>query len=316
MSASNVTDLSGRIFNNITGFQYAVWALDWHMWRMIRKYLSDDAAREQMTNMARGSWVGMHGINASGLIQNLVDALQTYIDNHDQWRANNVWCLYAHWEQNVGSAQRLLPAHVVNEYCHPTRPFEPCPHFDYPHPLPRSRRISGNGDEWFTASSNAHRLGDRNKFGFAFLRFNFSTSTAFVGSRMRGHDISNGPPVRSDRLSVHTLLVTRLRQCDELFAELRVSAAPAVGRDSMAVSTASAVSAASSTGPVAAESVVSSASLADGGASPPPAMLPGFASASAAGAAREPAAGIASSVSLAPGRAGTQPLAPDSKPGF
>ena len=27
----DVTDLSKRSFNGITGFQYAVWALDWHM---------------------------------------------------------------------------------------------------------------------------------------------------------------------------------------------------------------------------------------------------------------------------------------------
>jgi len=39
----NVTDLSGRSFNNITGFQYAVWALDSCMWKMmLRSYLPED----------------------------------------------------------------------------------------------------------------------------------------------------------------------------------------------------------------------------------------------------------------------------------
>src|SRR5690349_11294377 len=44
---SDVTDLSNRTFKDITGFQYAVWALDWHMWTMIRKYLPNDDARAQ-----------------------------------------------------------------------------------------------------------------------------------------------------------------------------------------------------------------------------------------------------------------------------
>ena len=32
------TDQAGRTFKEISGFQYALWALDWHMWDMILAY--------------------------------------------------------------------------------------------------------------------------------------------------------------------------------------------------------------------------------------------------------------------------------------
>ena len=59
-------------------------------------------------------------------LEGLEDALQTYVDN-----AAEVWkydqrAKY-HWCKVVGGEQKLLPAHIVNEYCRPDRPFEPCP---------------------------------------------------------------------------------------------------------------------------------------------------------------------------------------------
>jgi hypothetical protein len=39
LAAGRIIDLSGREFERITAFQYALWALDWHMWTMIQKYL-------------------------------------------------------------------------------------------------------------------------------------------------------------------------------------------------------------------------------------------------------------------------------------
>eukprot|EP01126_Amoeba_proteus_P025586 TRINITY_DN2548_c0_g1_i5.p1 TRINITY_DN2548_c0_g1~~TRINITY_DN2548_c0_g1_i5.p1 ORF type:complete len:258 (-),score=13.40 TRINITY_DN2548_c0_g1_i5:390-1163(-) len=128
-----VTDLSGRTFNNITGFQYAVWALDSHMWNMIRNYLSIEAAREQLQGLETGSWVAQHGKSASW--QNLIDALAVFIDmcKQGQWdAATKQWC------GAVGNAQQQLPVHVVNQYCHPTRSFYPCPDFAAESQLPHS----------------------------------------------------------------------------------------------------------------------------------------------------------------------------------
>ncbi len=148
--SGNVTDLSGRTFIGITAFQYAVWALDWHMWTMIRKYLPDEAARKQAECFETGSWVKNHGVHAKRLLDNLEKAYQTTIELNNGSEADNAWI------QQVGGAQRLLPAHVVNEYCHPTHKFNFVPDFNEL-PFPRSRIMSGG--EWFTAGDG--KLGEK-----------------------------------------------------------------------------------------------------------------------------------------------------------
>ena len=60
LASGDVTDTAGRTFKNITGFQYAVWALDWKMWTMIQGYLPSDAAREQAKGFSDGEWVKEH----------------------------------------------------------------------------------------------------------------------------------------------------------------------------------------------------------------------------------------------------------------
>ena len=124
LATGDVTDHANRTFRNITGFQYALWALDWHMWKMILKYLPADAASAQAQTIETGSWVKQHGIVANWDI--LLKELQTYIDNYDPWTAAQS---QEHWTKKVGGAQRLLPIHVLQEYCHPIRRFEPTPSF-------------------------------------------------------------------------------------------------------------------------------------------------------------------------------------------
>jgi ankyrin repeat protein len=156
----NVTDLSGRTFNNITGFQYAVWALDWDMWKMfLRDYLPTDKAREQVQGLETGSWVAQHGKSASW--QNLIDALDEFIKlcNKSKWDQAT-----KQWNGAVGNAQQQLPVHVVNQYCHPTRSFSPCPNFNDQTQLPRSRKTD-EGD-WFTCEYNGGKLG-KNCFALA-----------------------------------------------------------------------------------------------------------------------------------------------------
>ena len=77
LHAGTVTDLSGREFKGITAFQYALWAMDWHMWTMIQKYLPEEAQREQFEVLeTKGT---AHGKHFS--LQPLTGALQTYVDN-------------------------------------------------------------------------------------------------------------------------------------------------------------------------------------------------------------------------------------------
>jgi len=120
--SGEITDCAGRNFKQITGFQYAVWALDYHMWTMIKKYLNIEHSRAQVAELNTGSWIKTHGAQIN--LRSLIEALDVYVKNCEQWdwsKCNNHWC------QEVGGAQLILPAHVINEYSHPSRPLAPCP---------------------------------------------------------------------------------------------------------------------------------------------------------------------------------------------
>ncbi len=151
--AGDVTDLSKRSFEGITGLQYAIWALDTHMWRMLLNYVTADEATCQLQKM--GSWVSTYGLHVGlpgGPLHNLSAALKNCIDNSQGWSTEQ-WI--EGWCKQVGGAQLLLPAHVINEYCREDRSFNPCPSFTES-TLPRTRKI-GNC-KWFSTSDKG-RLG-------------------------------------------------------------------------------------------------------------------------------------------------------------
>jgi hypothetical protein len=159
-----VTDLSGRTFEDITGFQYAVWALDWHMWKMIynmespeRGYLSAEQAARQMAEIDGAPWAKKHGAHFS--FDPLINALDTCVKHYraSRWDEGN-----AAWVQQVGGAQLWLPAHAINEYCRLDRSFDPTPNFLEVN-LPRSMKLHGNQGFWFTAEYDGGKLGV--KFG-------------------------------------------------------------------------------------------------------------------------------------------------------
>ncbi|HQY22128.1 MAG TPA: ankyrin repeat domain-containing protein [Gammaproteobacteria bacterium] len=204
----DVTDLSNRTFRGITGFQYSIWALDWHMWTMLLKYMSFASTAKQAQSMETGIWVKEHGLSASW--KDLIDAIHTYIDLCNRSSLKKVT---TQWKTQVGTAQRLLPAHVVNEYCRPDRPFEPCPDFTTPC-LPRTRDTKQG--EWFTATCDNEGLGTT----FAYFRYKNESARPMLA----GHDNANlgrrAPGrVMSDYRACETLLTTRLQQRNELFIE-------------------------------------------------------------------------------------------------
>jgi len=202
LMSGDVMDLSKRTFTDITGFQYAVWALDWHMWTMIRKYLSDDDAREQAQGFKTGAWVQQHGVHAN--LNILIQAYQTTIDLQ---KASKYTESNTAWVQQVREAQFLLPAHVVNEYCHPTRAFYPLPNFKNAVVLPRSR-ITDEG-EWFRALCFGDKLG--NKFA------------VYRGMRLQCVGWSGAAPGGDggDQKTVSFLAVSRVEQREALVTELK-----------------------------------------------------------------------------------------------
>jgi serine/threonine protein kinase len=219
LSAGTVTDLSGREFKGITAFQYALWALDWHMWKMIQKYLPEDQQREQCAILeSKGTAYGEHFS-----LQPLIAALQTYVDkadnewNYDQ-RADHHWC------KVVGGAQKMLPSHVVNEYVRPDRPFYPCP-TEWESKLPRTREIVIRPGPWeyikgswfIDALDSGFVLG----LNFALLRCGQDRAWKVT----RGEDItiarsSRLKPVREDIIALQSLWKTRTRQLESLLLQL------------------------------------------------------------------------------------------------
>lgn len=112
LMSGDLTDCANRQFTQITALQYAAWALDWSMLEMLKKYLSKEAMRKQITELERGTWI--QGYSSVVSWQKLIDALQRYIDNYNIW--TDLECR-VHWIQNVGGEQLMLPAHVIQEYC-------------------------------------------------------------------------------------------------------------------------------------------------------------------------------------------------------
>ena len=133
LEAGDLTDCAKREFKQITAFQYSLWALDFHMWKMLLKYLPKEEASKQVKGLKNGDWVQTHGHHADW--QNLIDALQTYIDHCNLWsqeQLSNYWC------QQVGGTQLLLPAHVINEYHNTLMSFNSDPEDTYENFLSRS----------------------------------------------------------------------------------------------------------------------------------------------------------------------------------
>ncbi len=141
LAYGKMTDSAGRQFKRITAFQYALWALDAHMWEMLLKYF-----KEKHTRLAYEQWVELdsqgteHGKEISWAP--LIRALKTCNDNFKKWSEEQ----QAQQLTVIGQEQDKLAEHVVSEYCRPDRPFYPTPQFDDGIKLPRGK--GQREDKW------------------------------------------------------------------------------------------------------------------------------------------------------------------------
>ncbi len=119
-----VIDKSGRVFNAITPLQYAIWALDKHMWEMLMSFMSEEhAARQFELLLNYGTEHGPHFDFTA-----LINAYENYMNKFDaanEAEGNELWA-------KVGRAQQNIPAHVVHEYCNPKKSFYNIPTFQEP----------------------------------------------------------------------------------------------------------------------------------------------------------------------------------------
>ncbi|MDR3491671.1 MAG: hypothetical protein P4M12_06460, partial [Gammaproteobacteria bacterium] len=170
------TDYSGRTFH-CTAYEYAYWAKDTHMCRMLEKHMDADTKAVMLAKCEKMELEGLTYTQDSQEFNSphfdftqLKEALKTYVDGCDGWYAARNWAaIDAAWLK-VGLAQRDVPAHVVHEYCRPDRSFDPRPQFDEPS-LPRISTfinfLTYNQEAWFPlAAADKSRLG----FDFAIYR--------------------------------------------------------------------------------------------------------------------------------------------------
>ena len=149
---------------------------------MILKYLNNDnleQAREQLRKLPTLNEKGFITVENSNRWpslswQPLITALEEYVENYDAWDSSQ--CT-KHWCQQVGGAQLILPAHVINEYSHPNRPngFKGCKWGSNDEGiLPRTGVI-----DWKTVNNGEYILGR----DFAWARGEWRRARVVVGQR-------------------------------------------------------------------------------------------------------------------------------------
>ena len=204
----NLRDPSEREFKGITGFQYAVWGLDWHMWRMLLKYMDKETAILQLSELEEKETA--HGKYFS--LEPLVGALNTFVESFDRWVPRE---REYHWCRVVGRLQLLLPVSVVNEYCHPSRSFEPLPSFKE-ESLLRSVNLFGSQGAWYTAIYTDTALGVYNgKLGEKCGACRYSPVAA------RALVFPDKAYVKTDVEAIQHLWAVRQQQIEELRTALR-----------------------------------------------------------------------------------------------
>ncbi len=160
LKRGTITDYSGRTFKNITAYEYAYWAKDTHMCRMLERHMDANTAtimhqrcldidKNGLTYEQRGVVIE-HSRHFD--LTSLKSALHDYVDGYDNWLATrDLPAMEAAW-MAVGMAQRDVPVHVANEYCRSDRSFLPRPAFNE-ETLPRNLKFynynTGCEASWF-----------------------------------------------------------------------------------------------------------------------------------------------------------------------
>ncbi|STX38800.1 F-box protein [Legionella feeleii] len=162
-----VKDCSGREFEPISPFEYALWALDKHLWdSMIGCIPGDEEGRKVFAQLiAHYERVCTDGVTykLDGKIiteqhfdfeNTIIKELQIQVDSINASGTRDWAAINRHWREGVGGAQKLLPMHVVHEYCS-DRPFYPVPEFAT-RPKTSSQFynwLTHQYENWFTANS-------------------------------------------------------------------------------------------------------------------------------------------------------------------
>jgi hypothetical protein len=149
LTEGRFTDYSGRTFE-CTAYEYAYWAKDKHMCRMLEKHMNEETKSAMLERIEAIERSGLT-YEQQGQVKNskhfdlmldslvegeppikgpLLQALQNFVDGHDAWADEDDDDAIQAARMRIGLAQRDLPVHVINEYCRTDRSFSPIPEFN------------------------------------------------------------------------------------------------------------------------------------------------------------------------------------------
>lgn len=141
LKRGKVADCYGREFENISSFEYALWAMDKHMWGKMMSCIpqnkeSSEVYAELIAQYNKVKTKGVtYRLNGKTITEQhfdfkntLIKELQTQVDSISAPGLKNWGAIDNQWREGVGGAQKRLPMHIVDEYLSKV-PFFPVPKF-------------------------------------------------------------------------------------------------------------------------------------------------------------------------------------------
>jgi hypothetical protein len=213
----DVTDCSNRRFKNISAIQYAAWAYDMHMLKMLLAKIPPGEkafALQQLDELE----INKTKYGAHYDFSSIIVALRTCCENMD-WSSQQ---RRDFWVKIVGGAQCLMPVHVAQEYCRADRSFVPTPSFKNDD-LPRqfgsyqSREMSAF-DCWFPIKLNPLKWNLGINFAYSRMSLNKVFGSVSPVGRIVGEDLAAMCALRDARTLEYAEIVQNLRNEIKFFA--------------------------------------------------------------------------------------------------
>ncbi|MCW8408486.1 hypothetical protein OQJ13_05815 [Legionella sp. PATHC035] len=165
LKPGTITDYSGRTFKNITAYEYAYWAKDTHMCRMLERHMDRETKLAMLKRCEaiekNGLTYEQHGVEVKGskhydmtLLLNALKNFRDYLKKEFDFGTVRTKVT------QVARAQGDVPVHVANEYCLRDRSFYPTPAFKdetLPRTLAARSFIDKASDCWFPLNSEYSR---------------------------------------------------------------------------------------------------------------------------------------------------------------
>ena len=174
----------------------------------------------------------------------LISALKHYVSEYNKIKNKTEadWeRLDKIWVEMVGMAQRMVPAHIAHEYCHPDRSFEDITKnnalLDASNPANLKRQLkfyngeTGNDDAWFTP--NSHSADSGLGFSIGILRGRWRRGAWGSGGRQGGAVACVDQMLVVDLVALTSIDEVRTSDCkqslDNLNQPLTVQTSPTHG---------------------------------------------------------------------------------------